>query len=720
MRIKGLLHKAKFQVLIILVLCIQMVGPKQLLTISSVKSEGLPGTEPKITITSPVTNYYSNGTNLSISGTVENFPVDSSITLYEGTDPKGTSVVTENNWTIPVILSEGIHTITAQSDVDGVRITSNPIKITVDSTLPSINFVKPSNGEYINSRLMEGATEPSAIVKICMDCMEEPAGAVIGNWVSATADSTGKWVYENPLLSDGTHIVYAKATDQEGNNGDTNKITFVLDTLRPKISPDVFPKQDMTQVPLNSIIKVKINDASAMDGRQEVIDKSIQLYDGDIKVEGTAYYNAATKEITFTPLKALDPSTKYNVIISPFGIVDAAANSAFPRFWSFTTVGAVSDVHQNPHGIYTNNVNTCGNCHSTHKAKDPGLLSTPTTTSTEATTQTVANQEVNLAADNYCMACHDGTVAPLPENRLNEHTHNAAVKIDGQPSGSSCSSCHNPHLDWSEKNSNLAQDHIIYKHLPSNPIDPNKPTEEISSKEQLCESCHEHDSAEKIANPAVEYRVFQYSKSSTATGLYEDYELCLRCHNGDFKKKYSKIADIASHYNNLTEDSKKQYENINGQSSFSNRDITIEKGFSGHIMKAQDGSPLAGHIPCAECHDTHGSNNIKQLKHSIGHEGIQSFTAGITDFKVVKDIIDSKEQEFTILTDAKEREFCLACHNGTTAIYGGIGQKYDETINEHKSFPSKPCSYCHGRGASEVERALSASHAPKQGLVPVE
>lgn len=712
MRFRGLLHKTKFQVLIILVLCIQLLGPQQLLPISSVKSEVLTSTEPKITITSPITGDYSTVTNVTIFGTVENYPAEIPITLYDGIKEIGTiSDVIDNIWTISITLSEGMHTITAKSDVDGVQISSDPIKLTMDFTMPAVGFVKPNNGGYLNSKNIEGTTEPSSTVKICMNCTEDSEGQVVGTWVPVQADSTGKWVYQNSQLTEGSHTIYAKATDRAGNNGIINRVIFTLDTLRPLVLPDIFPKQDMTQVSLNPIIRVKISDVNLLNENQEVIDKSINLSHNGINVDGTINYNRVTKEITFTPLNPLSPSTKYIVFISPLGIIDSAENSSFPRFWSFTTDGIASEHHQNPHGGYANNVNTCVNCHNTHASKDPDLLSPKTATETD--------QVENLASDNYCMACHDGTVAPLPENRLDAHTHNAAVKFDGKPSGSSCASCHNPHLDWSEQNPNLKQDHINYKHLPSDPADPRKPTKEISSKEQLCESCHENDSAEKIANPAVEYRVFKYSKSSTTTGIYEDYELCLRCHNGDFKQKYEKIADIASHYNNLTEEIKKQYEDFNGQSSFSNREISVEeKDFSGHIIKAQDGSPLAGHIPCAECHDTHGSNNIKQLKETLGHEGVQTFNAVDTDSKIIKVLMGSTERELNILTDSKEREFCMACHNGTTAIYGVTGQKYDSTLIQHRDNPDKACSYCHGRGETEVERSLSAAHAPKSGLVP--
>lgn len=676
MRYRGLLHKTKFHVLVILVLCIQLLGPQQLLPFSSVKSEGITGTEP--TVDDP-----SNATNVN-----------------SGQEPEST---------ITPPINEG-STNQPEDDSGDHSLPENPI--TMNSTIPTINIIKPTNGEYVNSSTLEGTTEPSANVKICIDCTEDSDGLIVGTWISLQADGAGKWVHEDTQLIDGSHTVYAKVTDLDGNDGNVTKVSFFLDTSRPLVLPDVFPKQDMTRVEINPTIKVRIVDTNELNDSQEVIDKSIILSQNGINMEGTISYMKETKEITFTPKAALKPGTKYNVFISPLGIIDAAKNNAFPRFWSFTTVGSQSVEHQNPHGTYTNNVNTCGNCHSTHKAEDPNLLSPENIPGLE--------QKESLATDNYCMVCHDGTVvAPMPENKLTAHTHNAAVDIDGKPSGSSCASCHNPHLDWTEENPNLAQDHITYKHLPSNPIDPNKPTEEISSKEQLCESCHENDSAEKIANAAVEYNDFEYRKSSTAVGIYEDYELCLHCHNGDFKKKYPKIANIASHYDNLTEDMLEEYEKTNNQISFSEREISeYEKEFSGHIIKALDGSPLAGHMPCAECHDTHGSNNSKQLKESLGHEGVQSFNTVATDYKTVKALIGSKELEFTILNDSKEREFCLACHNGITAVYGVNGQKYDETINEHNSNPSKSCSYCHGRGESEVEKALSAAHAPKKGWYP--
>jgi predicted CXXCH cytochrome family protein len=692
---RGLLHKMKLRVLIILVLFIQMLGSQQSFFMPHVNGEVVTSTEPKIIITSPETGSFVSETNLTISGVIENISTVVSINLYDGTEQLGTtSEVIENNWTIPHTLSEGIHTLTAKTVVDGVEISSNPIELTIDSTLPNVSFIKPLNGAYYNSKSLEGTSESDATVNICMDCSVDSDGQIIGTWMTTVADNLGNWVYEDAQLTEGSHTVYAKATDRAGNIGNVTKITFTLDTLRPIVLPEISPKQDMTQVALNPTVRVKILDATALDESEEIINKSITVSQNGTKVDGIHFYNSATKEITFTPSAPLRPNSKYNVVINPLGIIDLAGNNAFPRAWSFTTIAITSETHQNPHGSYDNNVNTCGNCHNTHQAKDSNLLSPKSTDD--------SGQQEGLAADNYCMACHDGTVAPMPENRLNTHTHNAAVKVDGKPSGSACASCHNPHLDWSENNPNLEQDHITYKHLPSNPVDPNKPTEEISSKEQLCESCHETNSGEKIANPAVNYRVFQYNKSSKATGIYEDYDLCLRCHNADFKKKFDKTTDIASYYDNLTEEMKKQYEEVNGPLSFSKREISSdEKDFSRHIIKSQDGSPLAGHIPCAECHDTHGSNNIKLLKNKIGTENPTSFD------------IQSGEWDAN-----KERVFCLTCHNGKTSIFGVVGkQVIDETtgksvnseIPEHDS--SKSCTECHSNGNSFIE----AAHAPKPG-----
>lgn len=727
MKKRGLLHKMNLQVLVILVLCIQIFGSYQISEIPVVKAEGT-GIEPMVTVSSPESDEFFKTSSITISGTVENYTSGMTVSLFKGEAPIGTSFeVNSNSWSIPVELKEGTHTIDVKLVNGETTVASTSINnLTIDLTSPDITFVNLVDGAFSKSRSIELTTESDSTVEICPDC----SNVTTGTYVKVPKDSNGKWIYSNPQMADGTQTVYAKATDRAGNEGIPKRISFTLDTIRPIIITDsIVPTytEDMTQVSIDSEIKFRVSDVNAL--KQDELNNSIRVTSKGEDVPGTVSYNSDTKEISFIPtVRPLSRSTKYNIFISPLGVIDSAGNSAFPRFWSFTTESTSptldeengqhiyeiayneKNMHrESPHSVYANNVNVCVNCHNTHEASNPNLLDQKVNS---------GNDNAEQPVDNYCMACHDGTVAPLPENSQATHKHTAAIDIDGKPSGSSCASCHNPHLDVSESNPNLAQDHFNYTHADDIQKD-EESVGKVSSKEQLCESCHEADSGEKVVQSGVEYRVFQYKKNISAIGIYEDYELCLRCHNPDFKQKYDKIADIASHYDNLTEETKKAYETRNPGLSYSNREISAEeKAFSGHIIKSQDGSSLAGHIPCAECHDTHGSNNIKQLKESLGHEGIQTFTAGDTDSKTVEVSSGESGNRFNILTDAKERIFCLSCHNGITAIYGVTGKKYDIMRIQHNENPDKACSYCHGRGETEVERALSAAHAPKEGIVP--
>jgi predicted CXXCH cytochrome family protein len=728
---KGLLHKTKLYILIILVLCIQIVGSNQISNTSVVKAEGT-GTDPLLTVLTPESNQFFKTGSMTISGTIVNFTTGLSIKIIDNNAEIKNFEVTGDTWSTSVELQEGPHQIKVQlEDSQGNIFDTKTISnLTIDTVSPTIGFVNLSSGTIANS--IELATESSATVQICFDCNGSLTGT--GTWVDVTKNSKGKWIYSDPQMRNGSYTVFAKATDRAGNVSTTEQVTFTLDTLRPVILLDsIVPAQDMTNVPpKNTEIKFMVSDAHGLN----VSKNSITVTSNGEPVPGETRYNPDTKEISFVidpDVTSLSYSTKYYVYISPLGITDEADNKAFPRFWSFTTESAAPSKdpyyeisynsgdkliqRESPHQAYANNVNVCINCHSTHEASNPNLLDQKKNTDDDRT---------QLTVDNYCMACHDGTVAPMPENSQATHKHTAAIDTFGKPSGSSCASCHNPHLSWSEHNPNLAQDHIKYKHLPSDPGDPNKPTEEISSKEQLCESCHENDNAEKIANPAVNYGIFQYNKSFTAIGIYEDYELCLRCHKTKVNKivqpeadtnetetneGVNLIPDIAKFYSQLTKQTKEEFETTFGV-PYSSRDLSSDQNsISGHIIKAKDGSPLAGYMPCAECHDTHGSKNIKQLKEKLGHEQLgtenkQAFTAIEGEWDVTK-----------------ERSFCFACHNNETALYG-IKVELDKTIVGHRDIAEdkqKSCASCHTDNFDPnkenfdlKEFMREAAHAPKR------
>lgn len=683
----GLLCKTRIKLLVSIILSLQIIG--YYLFIHSLTIYAAQNPTPFISIVSPKNGEFLNRNSLVVSGSIENFEQDVSISLFSDNEEIGRiTEVNSTSWYIKLPFLEGNHHLYAEAlDSAGNTAKSELVTFELDLTPPEVTVIQPINGAVVNSPIFIGKTDPNTEIQICIDCRIENDGQVVGNWLSTLSNKSGVWSYNLPL-ADGNYTVFAKAVDEAKNQGSIQSIDFILDQTRPIILPEeVFPKHNMTQVPITTSVKIIIYDTNELN--EQAITNSITVSLNGTNVPGKTVYHSATKELTFVPKDLLSPNKKYHVFINPINIIDKAGNHAFPKFWSFMTKSVPSDLHVNPHGSYGNNVNTCANCHTTHVSNNPNLLD-------QKKTDDSPIEEI-FSVDNYCMACHDGTVVPMPGNIEKTHTHDAAVNIDGLPNGSSCASCHNPHIEWSEENTNLTQDHIVYKHLPTDPSNSiaEKPLEEISSKEQLCESCHETDIGEKLSNTDVEYRLFEYKKWYNANGLFEDFELCLRCHNSKIKDIRTNIPNIAVYYNNLTTETKNQFENAN-LIAFTDREISNEeKKFSSHIIKAKDGSPLAGHIPCAECHDTHGSNNIKQLREQLGHENQQVLSIPDGDWNA-----------------EKERTFCLKCHNGLTSIYGVTANALQPVSSSgHLEYSTDSCASCHGGSSRSF---IESAHAPKK------
>lgn len=446
--------------------------------------------------------------------------------------------------------------------------------------------------------------------------------------------ATGEWNTEIQNLANGDYTYFIKAIDESGKTA-SETITFSVNLSRPFVLPNVYPPMDHTRVALDTTIRATLSDDQLI--KIMNVSDPLFVYSSGGPVLGSSSFDSTTQSITFTPTTSLSSNKKYYVTVNP-AILDNANNKIFPRSWSFTTASV--PLVEDPHGNYTHNVNTCVNCHGTHVSKgsklENGKYSKPNT-------------------DNYCMACHDGTAAPLTENMNKTHAHNFNVDQDLTSKSGTCTGCHNPHLTWSDSNPNMLKDHWTYDH-------PNSTKETHDTEDILCEKCHDRATTYKKDATQVQYKVFQYRKSTTATGLKDDFALCLRCHNGSKAK-----IDIAQFYES-------------GASS-------------GHIIKAVDGSPLNGQIPCADCHDTHGSNNIKILKEKLGHENQMDFSEAAGDWDA-----------------AKERTFCVKCHNASTAIYG-VTARFSDTIPGHEISSAEACSNCHGGASNSF---LEAAHAPKK------
>ncbi|MGM0902842.1 MAG: cytochrome c3 family protein [Bacillota bacterium] len=189
-----------------------------------------------------------------------------------------------------------------------------------------------------------------------------------------------------------------------------------------------------------------------------------------------------------------------------------------------------------------------------------------------------------------------------------------------------------------------------------------------------CTSCHNPHTAwtEENPNKLKGHPETTYKKQGTAKGISTDFSLCLQCHDG------GKAVNIKKYY---VEDT-----------------LLAE---SGHKITAEDGTSLNGQLTCADCHETHGSNNLKLLKENLGNAPL----ADENKFKTVG-------AEWTV---ENERNFCLKCHNGNTELYGKNPVFNDQTESHQDT--AKSCSSCHGAGEDIKEQMRSAAHAPKRFIV---
>ncbi|AGK55684.1 Ig-like domain-containing protein [Bacillus sp. 1NLA3E] len=547
-----------------------------------------------------------------------------------------------------------------------------------------VTIISPTDNSHFNNKTVEfsgtlayGSTPLNEYTLVVKD-YNKTTGILIEE-TDITANivdnaGVGQWTFSKDF-TDGLHELSFEANDLT-NTYQPVKITSLVDTTRPFVKETKLVSIDrgdgtpwntdidnMTHVPLNAQIKITINESNGLNVNSSSIDVTPV---GGAPISGT---NSTPERdefgnyvFTFTPTSSLERQKTYNVSVKET-ILDDSGNIVYPKFYKFTTIS--EEGTEDPHGNYMANTNVCSNCHGAHVAGTSNLENSKYQTNPFP------------PVENYCMACHDGTGgAPMP-NKYNQNNNHNHFESTG-----SCSSCHDPHNSWSEGNPNKFRDHYVFDHVGTT-MDPPRI---VDSDYEDCENCHdtELDTVLSISH----YRVYSYNNANSATGVIDDYSLCFRCHDGT--KKWTDSNQVEQTISNI-----KQYFDDTGESD------TTKGSQSLHRISANDGSNLTansgsndGHIPCAECHDTHGSSNIKILKEQLGQEDRQSFTATTGDWDA-----------------AKEKSFCTKCHNGTTTISGVSTKKFDANDINHNG-TTETCSYCHGGTSRSL---VEAAHAPKTG-----
>ncbi|WP_157535751.1 Ig-like domain-containing protein [Microbacterium sp. Root166] len=180
-------------------------------------------------IETPVTGTITNDNTPPISGTAE---PNSTVTVTIDGIVAGTPTADgSGNWTLtPATLADGPHSAVATStDAAGnVSLPSNTVSFTVDTAAPLAPLVvNPANGSVTNDTtpLVTGTAEPNSMVTVTID------GDLAGN---AQADGAGNWSLVSPVLTEGTHTVFAVSTDAAGNVSPPSPTnTFDVDATAP-------------------------------------------------------------------------------------------------------------------------------------------------------------------------------------------------------------------------------------------------------------------------------------------------------------------------------------------------------------------------------------------------------------------------------------------------------------------------------------------------------
>lgn len=468
-------------------------------------------------------------------------------------------------------------------------------KKSLEITKEGVFQIDEKDGEYKWSFLMDFSDGKHSLTFVVED-KEGHTNEIETTFIVNTKNNSG----------DNSNIPPILWPDFANGGGESETVTGPL-ISEIRIVPNEGTVKDMTNVPLDSKLILVVKDSEKVKYTKPFIistesGKIVKSIEEDtlpevigVSVDETykQYY------LPFTPAEPLDPATTYQVHVN-HEIANEAGGTISPRFFQFTTV--TNHAGNALHGDVMGNTNSCAHCHSTHSGKNESLI---------------GGKYGNLDGDMVCMTCHDGTGGTPMTGRDKLDIPNKHDEIGGSnQSGNSCTSCHNPHLGESDDNPHKLQDYFEYNHTSE--------IGKINSQATLCETCHGPDDEKRNEVFSKNYyQVYSY-KTMNVTGNADDFSLCFSCHDG------SKALDIKQYYTNDTTE-------------------------SGHFITATDGSHQDGQMPCADCHETHRSDNLYLLKDNLGH-------------------IDRPDEEKfisgTTWSATAERDFCMTCHDYSIEMYG--------------------------------------------------
>jgi major membrane immunogen (membrane-anchored lipoprotein) len=180
------------------------------------------------------------------AGTATGDSATVTVTIYRGGSVGGTVEESANvtasggkwSYTSPT-LGDGTYTAQAtQKDNGGNTGTSSAATFIVDTTAPKVAINPVTSPTKDSSPTLKGnaGTAPgdheSVSVKIYRG--SSPEGSVAAS--ASVSGASGTWSYTPSSLADGTYTAQATQTDEAGNTGEGEAVTFVIDSAGPNVS----------------------------------------------------------------------------------------------------------------------------------------------------------------------------------------------------------------------------------------------------------------------------------------------------------------------------------------------------------------------------------------------------------------------------------------------------------------------------------------------------
>ena len=184
-------------------------------------------TLPTITISSPANNYNSKLSSVTVVWTGAD--VGTGVQGYQYRIDSGAwSTISSSLSQAFDALEDGSHTVNVRIWDNANNMATASVTFKVDTVNPTIAIDSPSNDDIFNvSSVTVGWTGEDATSGIAGYQYKLDGGA----WSSSSMSTSHLF----GSLTDGTHTVYVKVTDNAGNS-ETDSVTFVVDTVAPSLS----------------------------------------------------------------------------------------------------------------------------------------------------------------------------------------------------------------------------------------------------------------------------------------------------------------------------------------------------------------------------------------------------------------------------------------------------------------------------------------------------